>query len=262
MIFDNLPPNIMQQVFNLLSDSQYQRRLKEDELINFLQGQQHDKSIELQQLLLAIYKKNIIGGMAFKPATLALFSYLYCLKSNIVFDMSKITKEDLDIFFYLLQTKNFTSDIAELFKLSFNYGERQYNLSYNEMMYVFNKLYKIEFKVFSLFPKGSGGNEEPMLNVDWMINIVSKIKPMVSYTTEQLYNQISVSQIYYYLAHYRRMRGDNSIIPRNSQEILDEIDTRTIDILITRLIQKGVIQKQDYKKYFNLMKVSKENKNG
>lgn len=261
MDFNKLPPNIMQQVFNLISDSQYQKRLSEDQVINYLQAQQHNRSIELQQLLLLLNKKNIIGGIAFKPITLALFSYLYCLKSNIVYDMRNITKEDLDVFFYLLQTKNFTHDVAELFKLSFNYGERQYNLSYNEMMYVFNKLYKIEFKVFDLFPKVSNGSDDEIFfNVDWMLNIVSKIKPMVSYTTEQLYNQVSVSQIYYYYAHFRRMRGDNSIIPRNSQEILDEIDSKIIEIMITRLIQKDIIKKQDYNKYFDLMKVNKEKK--
>lgn len=262
MDFNKLPPNIMQQVFNLLSDSQYQKRLKEDKVINYLQSQQHDKSIELQQLLLTLYKKNVIGGIAFKPITFALFSYLYCLKSNIVFEMSKITKDDLDLFFYLLQTKNFTYNISELMKQSYNFGERQYGLTHNDMIVIFNILYKIEFKAFALFPNSSTSEEEPCFNVDWMLNIISKVKPMVSYTTEQLYNQISVSQIYYYYAHYRRMNGDNSIMLRNSQEILDEIDSRTINILITRLIQKGVLQKQDYKKYFDLMKVSKEKNNG
>ena len=259
MELNKLPSEVALEVKKLTEDEQFQKRFAEDKHLDTLQAQKHDRAIEFQQLMLAINKKNLIGGISFKPATLAMYSYLYCLQSNIVGDMSKITKDDLDIYFYLLQTRNYTTNIQQLISESNNYGERVLGLNYNEMIYVFNKLYSIQFKVRSLFPRNSNGSKIPQ-NVDWMVGVAAKIKPFVSYTTQQIYTQVSLSEIYYYFAHYLRMRGDNSIFIRSDEEILDEMDSRMIELVVQRLIQKKIIDSAKKDEYFDLMKKKREEK--
>lgn len=258
MILNNLSPEIELQVFELLGDDQFTKQLSEDKVIDYLQAQKHDSAIESQELQLLLKRKNMFNNIAFKPITLALLSYLYTIKSNIIFDMNKINKTDLDIFFYLLQTKNYTYNIEQLFQQSEQYCKRKLNLSYTDSIKIFNKLYYIEFKVFSLFPRTNGEGVEIHLNVDWIINIISKIKSYVSYSTQELYTQVSVMQIYYYYAWWCRNNGDNSIILRDEQEILDEIDSRTIEIIVERLIQKKILKIEQKEEYFNLMKYSKK----
>ena len=263
MILNNLPKNIVDEVFKLIEDQQFQKRFSEDKVLDMLQAQKHNKDIEFQQLQLLLYKKNIIDGIAFKPITLALYSYLYSIKSNIVFKIEDATIDDLDEFFYILQTGNYEHDIKQLVLKSDDYCNKELHLAQHEAIKIFNRLYQIQFKVFSLFPRISNEGEEPIFNVDWMLNIISKIKPYVSYTTEELYTKVSVMQIYYYYAQYLRNNGSDSIFIRSEQQILDEMDNRTIDLVLDRLIQKQIIKQDQRKEYFDLMKQNeKEDSNG
>ena len=258
MNLNGLPEDVLIGIKNLTEDEQFQKRFANDELLDNLQAQKHNASIEFQQLLLTLHKRTMIGGISFKPVTLALFCYLFSLQSNAICDVQKVTKDDLDIFFYLLQTKDYTHNLDDLFKFSYDYGKRVLGLNFNEMLYIFDKIYQIQLKCYSMFPKNKTGDGKVYYNVDWMLNIISKVKPLTSYTTQQLYTQISISQIYYYYAQFRRMRGDTSIIARNSQEILDEQDSRMIEMVLDRLVQKKVVDSSKKQEYFDIMKKKQE----
>lgn len=263
MILNNLPSNVAQQIVNLTEDQQFQKRFAEDKLLDHLQAQKHDRNITMQELLLLLNRKTLMFGTAFKPITLSLFCYLYCIKSNIVGNLLEMTTLDLDVFFYLLQTKDYTSDMKRLLQKSENYCENELELNYNQALYVFNKIYQIEFKVFSLFPRvGDDEDEEAVYDLDWVTNIASKVKPFTSYTTQQLYTQVPVMEIYYYYAQYLRSNGSDSIFLRSNEQILDEMDSRTIVLVLDRLIQKKVITPDKKQEYFDLMKNIKENKDG
>lgn len=253
MDLNRLPSNIAYEVKMLTDDDQFQKKFSEDKLLDYLEAQKHDKAIEFQQLQLLLYKRNMIGGVAFKPITMALNSYLYCLESNIIKDVQKITMDDLDVFFYLLQTQNYTYDVQKLLRESHNFCKKQYNMNFNQAVYVFNQLSHIELKVLKLFPQASKENEQ-ILNVDWMLGILSKVKPYTSYTTEQLYTKVSIMEIYYWYAQYRKNHGDNSIVARNNDEINDEMDSRMIELVVQRLIQKGILDSSKKQEYFDLMK--------
>lgn len=262
MILNKVPPNIAGQIKNLTVDEQFQKRFAEDKILDTLEAQKHDKNISFQELLLLITRRTFLLGISFKPMTLALYSYLYSIQSNIIKNINKATKEDLDIFFYLLQTKNFTRDVKELLFKSSDYGNKELGLDYNAMIFVFNKLYSIEFKVLSLFPRITNGEQQPIFDVDWMLNITSKVKPYVSYSTQQIYTEVPVMQLYYYYAQYLRNNGSESIFVRSDEEILDEMDSRMIDMVIQRLVQKNVLTKDQYKEIFDLLKQNKEKTDG
>lgn len=261
MNLNKLPPNILSEVVKLSEDEQFQKKFSEDELLDKLEAQKHNKDIELNQLLLLLNRKTLICGVAYKPITMALYSYLYCLQSHIVTDMDKITKEDLDLFFYLLQTKNFTNNMKELLVNCVNYCQKELNLNYNQTIFIFNRLYAIQFKVLSYFPRIANTGSTPIFNVDWMLNIISKVKPYTSYSTHQLYTEVPVMEIYYYFAAFLRNNGENSIFVRNDEEILDEMDSRMIEMVIERLVEKKVIDQSDHQKYFDLMKQKQKREN-
>lgn len=253
MNITHLPPEVSQQIVLLTVDDEFQKKFRNDALLDKLEAQKHNPNIEFQELLLSLNKRHMIGGISFKPITLALYGYLYCIKSNVLYDIDKITKEDLDIFFYLLQTREFTYDMKRLLSQSMDYCKKTYGLDFEVMLYVFHKIYQIQWKVMSLFPH-TGIDDEPIFNVDRITSIVAKVKQLTSYTTEQLYTEISCSQIYYYFAQFLRLRGTDGIFTRNNQQILDEMDSRMIELVLERLIQKGKIDASKKQEYFDIMK--------
>lgn len=243
MRLETFPQNIQQAVFNLTEDEQFQKIFAEDKQLDYLESLKHDKQIEKYQLLLTLNDTINILGVEVNPITLALYSYLYSVKSNIIFDVEKITTVDLDLFFYLLQTKDYGLDFKSVLIKSMGYCQKVMKLSLQEAVNLFQKIYKIEFRCLNLFPR-TGQQKEALFNVDWMISIVSKVKPLTSYSTRELYKDVSLSQIYYYFANYCRMQGDQSIFIRTEEEILYEEDFRMCELVVDRLIEKGVIAKE------------------
>lgn len=254
-----LPQHVQKAIVDLTEDQQFQKRFADDEQLDYLQSLKHDKQIERYEFHLVVDKKVRMFGIDLNPITLALYSFLYSIKSNIIFDMDKITTVDLDLFFYLLQTKNFSCDLQQILLKSIGYCQKELKLSLQQTIDLFQKIYKTEFRCLNLFPR-SIEQKEPLFNVDWMISIVSKVKPLTSYSTVELYKDVSLSQIYYYFANYCRMQGDQSIFIRTEDEILFEEDLRMCELVVDRLIEKGVIMKDDRD---NILKeIVQENKNG
>ena len=244
MKLNKLPYNIQNAIVDLTEDQQFQKIFAEDQRLDYLESLKHDKQIEFYQLQLYINKKLKLFDIDFNPLTVVLYSYLYSIKSPIVFDIKKTTIIDLDVFFYLLQTKDYNTDIATLFKNAFGYSKNVLKLDEKQVVKVFEKFYKVQFRCLNLFPK-SEEEKEPLFNVDWITSLISKVKPLTSYTTEQLYKDISITEVYYYFANYCRMQGDQRIFIRTEDEILYEEDQRMCQLIIDRLIEKGVIQPQE-----------------
>ena len=204
------------------------------------------------QIQLLNKKRIKLFGIEINPLTLSLYSYLYGIKSPIIFDIHNITTIDLDVFFYLLQTKDYGDELKQVIIKSMGYCQKVMNLNLDQVVQLFQQIYKIEFRCLNLFPKNSQ-QKEPLFNVDWMISLVSKVKPLTSYTTEQLYNDISLTQIYYYFASYCRIQGDQSIFIRTEDEILYEEDRRMCQLVVDRIIEKGVIKQEQRDKIIELI---------
>lgn len=253
MELQNLPKDIVQQIALLTKDQQFQKRFGEDKELDKLDEQKHNQQIQFLQLQLLLHKKIRLYGIDFNPITVALFSYLYSIRSPVILKKGDITVVDLNIFFYLLQTKDYNSDIGLVLQKSMNYCKRVLNLTTEQATEVFNKMYKIQFRVLSMFPSNTNGDVECLFNVDWALNLISKVKELVSYTTEQLYKDVSIMQIYYYFADYCRNNGSEAIFIRTEQQILFEEDKRVCQLVLERLVEKNVIKKEQVDKYLELM---------
>lgn len=243
MNLNTLPQEVQLAVVALTEDEQFQKRFAEDETLDYLDSLKHDKQVQFFELQHLINRKLHMFGIELNPISLALYGYLYAIKSNIVFDIKKVTMIDLDLFFYLLQTKDFNFDLKEVLKKSANYCGMELQLNSNQVVQLFQKLYKVEFRCLNLFPKANE-EKEVIFNVDWIVSIVSKVKPLTSYTTSELYKDVPLSEIYYYFANYCRMQGDQRIFIRTEDEILYEEDFRMCQLVVDRLIEKGIIDPQ------------------
>lgn len=241
MNLNTLPQNLQQAVVDLTEDEQFQKIFKEDEQLDYLESLEHDKQIEFHQLQLILRKKLNVLGIQFNPLTIALYSYLYSIQSPIVFDIKKTTMIDLDIFFYLLQTKDYNWNMKQVLVKSVGYTKNILHLNEEQVVKVFQQIYRIEFRCLNLFPKDNQ-QKKPLFNVDWITSITGKVKPLTSYTTEQIYKDISITEVYYYFANYCRQQGDQRIFIRTEDELLAEEDKRMCQLIVERLVKKGIIK--------------------
>lgn len=253
MDLQKLPKYIVQQIVSLTKDQQFQQRFSKDKVLDSLDEQKHNQQVQFIQLQLLLNKKIRLYGIDFNPITVALFSYLYSIRSPIVIKDKDITVIDLNIFFYLLQTKDYNTDITLVLQKSMNYFESVLKLNIDQATNVFNKMYKTQFRVLSLFPNHSKGDDENLFNVDWALSLISKVKGLVSYSTEQLYKDIPITQIYYYFANYCRNNGNEGIFIRTEDQILFEEDKRVCQLVLERLVEKNVIKTEQVNKYLELM---------
>ena len=257
MKFSTLPQSIQYEIYLLTSDEQFQKRFGEDEVLDQLDQLKYDPFIQYCELQLMLHNKLKMNEVELEPLTLAMWAFLYTLKSPIVTEGENITMLDVNMFFYLLQTKKFDETLNQILQNSMNYCVEKMGVSEAEAVDMFKKLLKINFRVLNMFPR-LRIEKKNVFNGDWMTSIVSKVKQVSSYSTQELYKEISFCEVYYLFAQYCRQNGSEAIYLRTEEEIQIEIDKRSTELVIDRLIEKNVIQQRDREYYIKQIHVVKE----
>lgn len=261
MEIQRLPLNIAQQIIKLTADPQFNQKCSKDEKLDQINDQKQNQQIQFLQLQLLLNKKIKLFGIDFNPITIALLSYLYAIRSPAVMNKTDMTVIDLNIFFYLLQTKDYNSDVSLVLQNSMNYCERVLKLNLEQAISAFNKMYKVQLRVLSMFPSRSNGNNDWFFNLNWALSLVGNVKGYTSYSTEQLYKDISIMQVYYYYADYCRNSGTEAIIIKAEDQILFEEDRRLCQLVLELLAERNIIKNDQVGYYLNLMTAkSQENK--
>lgn len=261
MIFSTLPQNIQYQIYLLTSDEQFQKRFGEDEVLDQLENLKYDPFIEYCEMQLLFHNKLKFNEIEYQPLTLGLWSFLYTLKSPIVINDKNISMVDIDLFFYLLQTKDYAESLDKLLLKSVNYCKEKLHLEGQQAVDLLQKMIKIHFRVLNMFPKLQA-ERKSTFNADWITSIVTKVKQVSSYSTQELYKQISFCEVYYLFAQYCREKGSESIYLRTEEEIQIQIDFRSTQLVVDRLIEKGVIPSKDrdyYIKQIHIVKTMENN---
>lgn len=244
MKFNKLSPQIQREIFLLTSDEEFQKRFGEDEKLDQLEELKYDPLMEYCEIQLLLHNKLKILNIELQHLTLALWAFLYAIKSPIVIDERQMTSLDVDLFFYLLQTKDFNSNMQDLLRKSHNFCLLRWDINYQEAVEIIQKFLKINFRVLNMFPR-LGREKKSTFNADWITSIVTKVSQVSSYSTQQLYNSISFCEVYYLFAQYCRQKGSESIYLRTEEQIQLEIDLRSTELVVQRLIEKGVIAQKD-----------------
>lgn len=252
MRFSEVPFELQVHIEQLCRDKVFQQRFATDEVLDQLDQLKYDPFIEYNQIQLILHNKLKFFGVQFQPMTLGLWAYLYSIKSPLVFEQKTTTTLDADIFFYLLETKNFSLDLDELIKVSLNYSKDVLNFTKEQTQDVIQKLFKISFRVLNMFPRLKVENK-PVFNADWITSLVTKVSQVSSYSTQDLYKQVPICEVYYLFAQYCREKGSEAIFLRTEEEILAEQDLRATTLVVERLIELGHIDETNKEYYIKLI---------
>lgn len=282
MNFRQLPRELQYKVAELPADEEFQIRFSTDEIMVQLEELKYDPVIEYNQVQLAFHNKIRIRRqqyvqpedskktffqkilsffhkkrkpseyVEFEPITLGLWSFLYTLKSPVVFSNEQLTSVDVDLFYYLLQEKDFNSPPEELFIKSLNYCGSVLHISQQQAVDIIQKLLKVSFRVLNMFPRLKL-EEKPVFNLDWLTSIVTKVKQVSSYSTQELYKEVSVCEMYYLFAQFCRQKGSEAIYLRTEEDIMVEQDLRGSQLVVERLIEKGYIDETNKTYYVNMI---------
>ena len=252
MNFRQLPLELQFKVAELAEDQQFQNRFNNDQILDQLDQLKYDPVIEYNQVQLAFHNKLKMCGVELEPVTLGLWSFLYTIKSPVVFNDQQLTSVDIDLFFYLLQEKQFNKPVDQLFKQSMNYCAAKMKISQDKAVQIITKLVKISFRVLNMFPRLKA-EQKPVFNLDWLTSIASKVKQVSSYSTQEIYKQVPVCEVYYLFAQYCRQNGSEAIYLRTEEEIMIEQDLRCSTLVVERLIELGHIDETNKTYYINLI---------
>ena len=279
MRFSEVPIELQVHIEQLTRDKVFQQRFATDEVLDQLDALKYDPFIEYWEMQLLLHNKfrirqiqqvkkgffnkikktlyNLLGKkdspyIQFEPMTLGLWSYLYTIKSPFVLDEEKYTTIDLDIFFYLLQTKNFSLELKDLIVKSMNYSSQVLKLTQQQAVEAIDKIFKISLRVLNMFPRLQA-QKEAVFNADWITSLVTKVVQVSSYSTQELYKDISMCEVYYLFAQYCREKGSEAIFLRTEEEILAEEDLRATTLVVERLIELGHIDQSNKQYYINLI---------
>lgn len=247
MLFAKLPQNIQIQIYNLTTDQEFQKRFGEDEKLDQLEDLKYDAFIEYCEGQLLLHNKLKFSDIEFEAMTIGLWMYLYTIKSPIVTDEDNISRLDVDLFFYLLQTKDFSDSMQKLVVKSLNYCQNVLHINLKTAAEILHKIIRINFRVLNMFPRIKA-ECRGSFNADWITSIATKVAQVSSYSTQEIYKDISFCEVYYLFAQYCRQQGSQSIYLRTEEEIQIEIDLRATELVVERLIEKGVIKdtERDY----------------
>lgn len=261
MNFSKVPKQIQPYILKLTDDDVFLERYDTDEILNQLDQLKYDPFIQFNQFQLVLNEQLEFNDIKFKPITLALWSYLYVIKSPLIVEEGKITTVDVDLFFYLLETKNF-GPLKSVLEKSTNYCLNNYKLDATQLKDCLQKMIKVSFRVLNMFPKLKVEGNKPTFNVDWLTSIATKAAQVSNYNIKDVYNRISVCEAYYLFAQYCREKGSQSIYLRTEEEIMWEEDLRSTILVVERLIELKAIEQKDKEFYINLIHCEQEIKDG
>lgn len=259
MRFDKLPIQIQRQVEKLTVDEEFQQRFSNDSVLDQLDALKYDPFLEYNELQLILHNNITIRGKKLNPITLALWSFLYIIKSPLIFTDKKCTCVDIDLFFYLLETKDYSESIESILKRSANFCIDRMKITYEQADEILQKLIKVQFRVLNMFPKYCSDDFEPVFNVDWLTSIATKVAQVSNYSIAVIYNQISVCEAFYLFAQYCRQKGSESIFLRTEEEIMEQEDLRATTLVVERLIELKVIDEKDKQFYINTIHFQENN---
>lgn len=252
MRFSEVPIELQVHIEELVRDKQFQQRFATDDVLNQLDQLKFDPFVQYNQVQLALHNKLKFYDVQFQPMTIGLWAYLYTIKSPLVVKQKKVTNIDADLFFYLLQTKDFGNPLQILLMKSLNYSSEVLKLTHEQAVDVIQKLFKISFRVLNMFPR-LREEKEAVFNMDWLTSLATKVKQVSSYTTQEIYKEVPICEVYYLFAQYCREKGSEAIFLRTEEEILAEQDLRATTLVVERLIQLGHIEESNKEYYINLI---------
>lgn len=215
-----------------MQDDAFKVILENDELINDLEKEKYNASLEFNELMNVLSKIFKVNGVICQTITPAIWAYLYCIGNAYAVPGKKIENIDTDIFLYLLNNSLQAADGDIVLKAA---GFCQQNgIDYIQTQADLKSLVYLSFRPLEMLDGMGGGSLSPdeiRFNADWITKTVSIVAPMTNRTSLDIIFNMSLTECFYYYIQSARKTDDKGLIKRkNSDEIEAQIFKRTLEL--------------------------------
>lgn len=213
-----------------MQDDAFQEILKNDQIINELQKEKNNASLEFNQLMAILSKIYKINGVVVQALTPAVWSFLYSIGNAYTKKDKVVQKIDTDIFMYII-SRGISNLEQDLIVSAAGFCE-EHGIDYGQTEYDIKNFIHLMFRPLQMFNSYSTeSTEQVRFNADWITKIVSVVAPLTNKTSDDIIFNMSLTQCFYYMIQHARKFDDKGLIKRkNSDEIEAEIFKRTLEL--------------------------------
>ena len=213
-----------------MQDDDFKTILMNDEIINELEKQKYNPSLQFNELMAIFSKIYKVNGIIVQAITPAVWSYLYCIGNAYAVKDKKIQHIDTDIFMYII-SNGITSIEDDLIADASGFCLKN-GIDYEETEKDIKQFIYLAFRPLEMLDSYSNsGNDEVRFNADWVTKIVSVVAPLTNKESTDIIFNMSLTECFYYMIQFARKFDDKGLIKRrNSDEIEAEIYKRTLEL--------------------------------
>lgn len=259
MNFRNFPKHIQDEIRLLTTDEEFQHRFATDKVLDEIDAMKTNMADEYKSLQLVLGNNIKINETVFKPITPAVWCFLWVIDSPFVNYTKKINNLDVDIFFYILEYGIGDGDTVRIVSEAMGFTSNVLQITYPEGLGIITSLIRISFRPLNLFPK-MNTNGRCVFDAEWLTSLIVKVYQVTGYSPEYIMNDMSMTAACYYFAQFKKMNGDTQIYKRTDEEILILEDRRAGEMVIDRLIEKGVLPAEEREKWLKEIQTRPEKK--
>ena len=230
-----------------------------DEKLDKLDAERWDPTKMLAEWLCFRNKPLKVGKYEWKQLTLDDLCFLYAVENPIIkpSKTKEVTDLDIAIFCYVTQYSDFSPDdiggLAMKAKLWFSSSGIDLNDAYSAI----NRLVSLAFEPLDFFPPNPEqqlvGEKEVCFDSDWAASMISTTHQMTGLLPEQIL-KMPVAACGWYFVQYAKQNGTKNIGRKSNAQIIYEMDVRSNELIVERLIEKGVIAEADKDYYLECLK--------
>lgn len=255
MNFRHLPQHVKQAIIALTTDDEFQKRFASDKILDQLEVEKYNPQDEYFALLTVLNGKFVIGQYEINAITPATWSFLYITNSPFVVNTSNITSADVDYVLYILANglQKAGSDPEQIYMKSLGFCQ-QNGIDVIDAIRTILDLIKLSFRPLKMFPSSKNiAQTQPRFDADWLTSIVAKVHQVTGLAPKEIINEMSLTECCYYFAQYTRMNSTQEIMMRTDEQILIEMGKRTVDLILERLLEINIIDKDEVVLYRQMM---------
>lgn len=240
MNFRNLPPHIQEGVKQLPTDKEFQHRFATDKILDEIDEMKTNMADEYKSLMLVFNLPITVNEVKIKSITPAMWSFLWVLDSPFVNYEKNVNEVDVDLFFYILNNGIGDGDPVRLISESLQYTSTNLQITYDEGLKIISSMVKLSFKPLNMFPKSLSSGNKNLFDADWLTALTTKVHSVTGYSPDYIMYEMPLTTACFYFAQYKRMNGSEDIYKRTDEEILILEDKRASELVVDRLIEKGI----------------------
>lgn len=213
-----------------MQDDAFQEILKNDQIINELEKEKNNASLEFNQLMAILSKIYKINGVVVQALTPAVWSFLYSIGNAYTIKDKVIQKIDTDIFMYII-SRGISNLEQDLIVSAAGFCD-EHGIDYGQTEYDIKSFIYLMFRPLQMLNTyETESTEQIRFNADWVTKIVSVVAPLTNKTSDDIIFNMSLTECFYYMIQHARKFDDKGLIKRkNSDEIEAEIFKRTLEL--------------------------------